>query len=194
MILQDKSLQYFAPCFTEAWNVVYTDCCCGFLSRHIAAYPPQCRFPRLWELWREYFNLKSFVPQICIKGPVCCEKGSELFVLWTISQAVEYFHQHVISLLFWHSDPSPCMSSTIFNSAFPSIVFFCGNSPKPIVASFVSFILNHSKFKIWGDIYCKYVCNLTWWITMSEDLWGLPSKKFLPQSSFLFMRYKWHLF
>lgn len=47
-----------------------------FFSRHIALYPSQCRVPCLWELWREFSSLKSFVSKSRTPETVCSKKGS----------------------------------------------------------------------------------------------------------------------
>lgn len=114
----DPSRQISAEfCSMLHWSIkcgVHWLHCCGFLSRYIAAYPSRCRVPCLRERWRGFSGLRIFVPKSCIPEPVCSEQGSVLFAPWNISQAVEHSHQYIISLLFWHPEPSPYMSSTIF--------------------------------------------------------------------------------
>lgn len=159
--------------------------CCGFLSRHIASYPSQGRAPWLWELWWGFFILKGFVPKMCVPEPLCNEQGSELLAPWTITRLLNS-HHCIVSLLFDILSPllacSPLPSKSVFQSI--SIFSMIIHRRKTIVASFLFFVLIHSKFKFWGDKYSKYVFNLTWWITMSEDLSALPSKKFLLYCSY----------
>lgn len=126
-----------------------------FFSTCVAAYPSQCRVPCLWELWRGFSSLKSFVPKTYVPEPVYSEQSSELLAPWTISQAVEHSHQYIISLLFWDPEPSPCMSSIIFKLCICILFFFSVtiHQRQTIVARSVFFIFNHSKFKIWGHKY-----------------------------------------
>lgn len=109
----------------------------------------------------------------------------------------EHSHQYIMCSLLPDPKLFPCIS------AYSLLLFHCTFAPPPpfffsfpktmhrrgtIVASFISFRFNHSKSKIWGDRYGKYVFNLIWWIIMSEDFSSLPRKKFLLQNFFLFMR------
>lgn len=135
----------------------------------------------------------SFVPPNCRPKPICSEQGSELFSPGTISQAVSTPTSTSLAYCFQILSPFLAYLHTLyycFTLFFHPLLFFPVTTHRrgTIIASFLSFRLNHSISKIWGDRYGKYVFNLTRWIIMSEDFSSLPRKKLLLQFYFLFMR------
>lgn len=98
------------------------------------------------------FSLKGFFPKTCIAEPLCNEQGSELLAPWTITQLLNS-HHYIMSLLFWHPQPSPCMFSTTFKVCISIHFYFFPwqytekRSPLPVFFS-LYLIIPNSKFEV----------------------------------------------
>lgn len=142
MVLQDKCLPSCAPCFSEAQNVVYTDCFAVVSFQTHSFIPIPGQSPMAVGTLMRIFILKGFVPktrtEFRVIGPMNHYTAAELPPLhleFTVlsSSALSLHALHYLRSLHFH--PFLFFSMTIHRK-------------NTTLVNFLFFVVNHFKLKI----------------------------------------------